>query len=186
MKIFELKTQRLLLRQWKETDLHYFSDINSDPDVMEYYPSVLSKKESDAFADKIIALIEKNGWGFWAIENLFDNKFIGFVGLHKPDYELPVSPCIEIGWRLAKSSWGNGYATEAGHAAVKLAFEVLKLNEIYSFTSISNERSQAVMRRLQFSNTNNNFSHPMLPAESTLSQHVLYRLTKEQWDKIEN
>jgi len=102
----ELKTNQLLLRQWQKEDFPLFAKINSDPVVMEYYPSVLSEDESNAMAHKIESLISENSWGFWAVELIDEKKFIGFVGLHKPTYELPVTPCIEIGWRLAKEYWG--------------------------------------------------------------------------------
>lgn len=100
LEIIEIETPRLRLRQWKKEDRALFTEINSDPDVMEFYPSVLDKKESDEMAGKIESLITKRGWGFWAVENKDEKKFIGFVGLHKPAYDLPVKSCIEIGWRL--------------------------------------------------------------------------------------
>lgn len=180
-KVVELKTKRLLLRQWCKDDLADFALLNSDPEVMEYLPNILNEEESNHLADKIISLITDNGWGFWAVETLSDHSFIGFVGLHEPKYELPVKPCVEIGWRLARKYWGNGYATEAGNAALEFAFNNLNVNEIYSFTSVANKKSQAVMERLQLVNTHANFDHPSIPGDSQYREHVLYKIDKKSW-----
>lgn len=180
-KVVEIKTERLFLRQWCKDDLADFSLLNSDPKVMKYLPKILSRKESNNLADKIINLISENGWGFWAIEKINDNSFIGFVGLHEPKYDLPVKPCVEIGWRLAREYWGNGYATEAGNAALEFAFKTLNLDNIYSFTSVANVKSQSVMERLNLVNQSVNFNHPSIPEGNQYSEHVLYKISKETW-----
>ena len=176
--IIEIKTARLLLRQWKQEDFKRFAQINLDSDVMEFYPNVLSELESNVMAKKIQSLISDRGWGFWAIEVLNDYKFIGFVGLHKPQYDLPFNPCVEVGWRLAKKYWGKGYATEAGKASLEFAFEHPKLNEVVSFASVGNRRSRAVMERLNMIDMKSNFDHPEMPDGSPLKEHVLYKITK--------
>jgi RimJ/RimL family protein N-acetyltransferase len=181
--IVELETERLRLRQWEEDDLPLFAEMNADPEVMEYYPSTLSEEESNAMANKIKGLINERSWGFWAVETINDKRFIGFVGLHKPTYDLPVTPCVEVGWRLGKEYWGKGYATEAGRESLRFAFEVLKLNEVYSFASVANKRSWLVMERLKMTNTGNNFEHPIIPEGHPLREHVLYKITKEQWKR---
>jgi len=180
-KVIELETKRLLLRQWRNKDLLAFARLNSDPEVMEFLPKILSAEESNSLAEKIINLISERGWGFWAVECKSDNSFIGFVGLHEPKYELPVNPCIEIGWRLAREYWGKGYATEAGNASLEFAFKTLNLNKIYSFTSVANKKSEAVMRRLQLVNTQSNFDHPSIPIDSQYREHVLYKIDKKSW-----
>ena len=183
MNIIELKTERLLLRQWRSEDYTAFSKMNEEPDVMEFYPATLTQKESDAMADKIKNLIEKNGWGFWAVELIDESQFIGFVGLYEPAYILPVTPCVEIGWRLDKNYWGKGYATEAAMAALNFGFSELDLKEIFSFTSINNFKSRAVMERLNMYNTNQNFEHPIIPENNPLREHVLYKIDKDDWLK---
>jgi len=179
--IIEINTPRLRLRQWKQNDFPAFARLNADPVVMAYYPDVMSTEESNAMASKIEALITKNGWGFWAVEKKDDKCFIGFVGLHEPTYDLPVTPCIEIGWRLAKEYWGEGYATEAAKQALAVAFGELSLPEVYSFTSVSNTKSRAVMERLGMTNTNMNFEHPIIPEGNPLREHVLYKISKYDW-----
>ena len=173
-----METQRLKLRQWIASDRKPFSKLNADQQVMEYFSDVLSDTESNALADRIEFLINKNGWGFWAVELKASRAFIGFVGLHSPRVKLPFNPCVEIGWRLAKEHWGNGYATEATQAALYYGFEHLKLDEIVSFTSVVNRPSQAVMRKIHMTNTNENFMHPSIPEGNALEEHVLFKITK--------
>ena len=146
-----IKTSRLVLRQWKPADIEPFSELNSDPEVMEYSLKVLSRKESDEIAGKIQKFITENGWGLWAVELKFTHEFIGFVGLNSLKPELPPSPCVEIGWRLARKYWGFGYATEAGFECLKHAFE--NLDKVVSFTTLNILNSQAVMERLGMKNT---------------------------------
>ena len=180
---YELQTRRLKLRQWQAQDRTPFARINADPQVMAYYPEPLSELQSNMMMDKITALINEKGWGFWAVETIEDKQFIGFVGLHEPTARLPVSPCVEIGWRLAKTSWGRGYATEGANAALYLAFEHLKIDTIYSFTSLGNKRSKAVMQRIHMHDTFCNFEHPAIPENHPLREHVLYKITHEQWQQ---
>jgi len=176
--ISEIETERLLLRQWDEEDLSKFAQINLDPDVMEFFPDTLSRKESYKLADKLKGIIEENGWGFWAIELKSTHDFIGVAGLNIPQIELPVKPLVEIGWRFARKHWGKGYATEAAKASIDYGFCNLNLDNIYSFTSVLNKRSIRVMERLGMENMERNFAHPLLPPDSPLSEHVLYRIKR--------
>ncbi len=177
IKIAELKTNRLILRQWCDADFLPFAMLNGDANVMEYYPKTLSEPESNAMAKQLKQLIKKKGWGLWAVEEQATGQFIGFVGLHEPAYDLPVTlPCVEIGWRLAHSYWGKGYASEAARIVLKFAFAELKLKVVYSFTSVINKKSEAVMMRLDMKNGYQNFEHPMLPEGDPLSEHVLYKM----------
>ncbi|MDH3449317.1 MAG: GNAT family N-acetyltransferase [Gammaproteobacteria bacterium] len=179
----ELETGRLLLRQWKDSDLPVFAALNSDPAVMKYFPILLSREASDAMAEKCRSLISERGWGFWATELKENNKFIGFVGLHEPKDTFPFAPSVEIGWRLLGNYWGKGYATEAATQALQFSFDTLDLHEVVSFTPASNSRSRSVMDRIGMINTCQNFKHPDLPKNHSLSEHVLYKITKNQWQK---
>lgn len=176
-----IETERLILRQWKDSDFLPFFRINSDPDVMAYFPALLSHEESDEMGYEIQNRININGWGFWAVEEKKTENFIGFVGLNQPKTELPFNPCIEIGWRLAKDFWGYGYATEAGKSALNFAFKTLKINEVVSFTPAINTQSKAVMQRIGMKNSHRNFNHPKVPAHSQLYEHVLYKIKREEW-----
>ncbi|MCK5662672.1 MAG: GNAT family N-acetyltransferase, partial [Thiotrichaceae bacterium] len=115
------------------------------------------------------------------VELKADHQFIGFVGLNNPQDNLPFNPCVEIGWRIAKQFWGQGLATEAANAALEFAFKNLKLDEVVSFTSMHNQRSKAVMERLNMTDAKQNFDHPALPVGHYLRQHVLYKISREQW-----
>jgi RimJ/RimL family protein N-acetyltransferase len=179
--ITELETDRLLLRQWQPADREPFAKLNADPQVMEFFPNILSREASDAMADLIQALIEKQGWDLWAVEIKNTQQFIGYVGLHVPDYELPFNPCVEVGWRLAYEFWGKGYAPEAALVALKFGFESLNLIEIVSFTTLSNVRSQRVMEKIGMQRSSETFQHPKVPLESTLGEHCLYRLSRSDW-----
>jgi RimJ/RimL family protein N-acetyltransferase len=179
--LFEFDTKRLRLRQWRAADREPFAVLNADPRVMEFYLAPLSRTESDFLANRCQALIAERGWGFWAVETKSENEFIGFVGLHTPAPELPFSPCVEVGWRLAVKHWGKGFATEAAHGALRIGFEELGLTEIVSFTSAINLRSRAVMVKLGMRETEETFEHPSVPMGSALRQHYLYRLSHSQW-----
>lgn len=181
IQIAKLETERLILRQWTESDRVAFALLNADDRVMASLPAVLNKSESDALADRIEALIARRGWGLWALELKQNPQFIGFVGLHEPTYDLPFTPCVEIGWRLAREHWGKGYATEAANAALDYAFKVLALNEVYSFTSVINKKSRAVMQRLNMLDTQQNFVNPMLADNDSLREHVLYKIDRHSY-----
>lgn len=173
--MIEFETKRLCLRQWKSTDREPFAALNADPRVMACFPKSLTRAESDALAERCETLIQARGWGFWAAELKESQQFIGFVGLYIPAAELPCSPCVEIGWRLAFPYWGRGLATEAAQGALQVGFGVLGLAEIVSFTAVSNARSRAVMERLGMRESGT-FEHPHV--EGSLRLHCLYRLSR--------
>ncbi|HEY5602819.1 MAG TPA: GNAT family N-acetyltransferase [Gammaproteobacteria bacterium] len=180
-KIIESDTARLRLRQWRASDREPFAALNADPRVMEFFPSLLDRAASDALAQRCESIITEQGWGFWAVELKTNGEFIGFVGLNMPAYELPFSPCVEIGWRLAFQHWGKGFAAEAARAALQAGFEMLGFAEIVAFTAVQNVRSRAVMQRLGMREDAKTFDHPNIPVGSPLGQHCLYRLPRERW-----
>lgn len=179
--LIEFDTPRLRLRQWRAADRKPFAALNADAKVMEFFPALLMPTESDAMADRCEALIAERGWGFWAVETKDTREFIGFVGLHTPAAELPFAPCVEIGWRLAATYWGQGLATEAARGALHVGFERLGLREIVSFAAVGNLRSRAVMERLGMRDTQETFEHPHIPRDHLLRQHCLYRLSRKLW-----
>jgi RimJ/RimL family protein N-acetyltransferase len=145
----ELMTARLVLRAWRPEDREPFAALNADPEVMAHFPAPLGRDESDTFASRISAALAEQGWGLWAVALGADGPFIGFVGLQWVPFEAAFTPAVEIGWRLARPHWGQGYATEAGRAALHYAFGRLGLDSVVSFTATSNAQSQAVMVRLE-------------------------------------
>jgi RimJ/RimL family protein N-acetyltransferase len=178
---FFLRTNRLVLRPWRDADLEPFAALNADPRVMQHFARALSRDESDARAATYTGEIEKHGFSFWAIEAPGVAPFIGFVGLRAAAFDAPFCPCIEIGWRLAFDAWGHGYATEAGRAALEYGFTDLGLSEILAWTVPANLRSQAVMVRLGMRRSaHEDFDHPKVPEGNPLRHHVLYRLTRHR------
>jgi RimJ/RimL family protein N-acetyltransferase len=171
-----IETDRLILRRWQPRDVEPFVSLNADPRVMEFFPAVLSRSESEAMILGMERGLDKQGAGLWATELKENKDFIGFIGLSVPGYALPFSPCVEIGWRLAFDYWGNGYAQEGARAALAFGFEKLHLKEIVSFTTAGNLRSRRVMERIGMTHdAQGDFDHPKLPKHHPLIKHVLYR-----------
>jgi len=181
-----IETERLYLRQWQASDFAVFAEINADPEVMKYFPKLLSTAVSNAIAHKCQQLIIDKGWGLWAVSLKDRSKengaFIGFVGLNDTHADMSFAPAVEIAWRLHKDCWGQGYATEAASAALNFAFNELSLDRVVSFTAVINKRSQQVMERIGMINTRANFYHPALDANHRLAEHVLYNITRQQWN----
>ena len=179
-----IRTKRLVLRPWHEEDFELFAQMNSDPRVMEYFPSILSHQESDDLAKRLSAKLQEQGWGLWAVSVLGLSHFIGFIGLSEPSFNVHFTPAVEVGWRLAYDFWGQGYATEGALEVLKYGFETLSLNQIVSFTAVQNRRSIEVMKRIGLHhNPVDDFDHPKYPEGHILRRHVLYRLNRNEWMK---
>jgi RimJ/RimL family protein N-acetyltransferase len=174
-----LRTERLLLRQWRDEDREPFAALNADPEVMRHFPAPLPRVASDALVDRASAHLAEHDWGLWAVELVETGAFLGFTGLAVPRFEAPFTPAVEVGWRLRGDAWGFGYATEAARAALGVAFGELGLQEIVSFTATGNDRSRAVMTRIGMTHDpDDDFDHPALPEGHPLRRHVLYRLPR--------
>jgi RimJ/RimL family protein N-acetyltransferase len=178
----ELVTPRLVLRNWRDGDLPEFAAMNADPQVMAYFPRTYDRAESDGLVARIRDHMARHGFGLWAVEAPGTAPFIGFTGLWTPDFEAPFTPCVEIGWRLARRFWGRGYASEAAYESLRFGFETLRREEIVSYTVTANARSRRVMERLHMTrDPAGDFDHPKLPEGSPLRRHVLYRLSRADW-----
>lgn len=178
-----MTTTRLLLRPWRESDLAPFAALNADPEVMEHFVRPLSTEQSDAFVrERILPHFAQYGYGLWAAERRDTKAFIGCVGLCWQDFPAPFTPALEIGWRLARSQWGHGFATEAAVAAMDFGFSNTDVDEIVSMTSPGNLASRAVMERLHMRrNAAEDFDHPRVPDGHRLKRHVLYRRRRNEW-----
>jgi RimJ/RimL family protein N-acetyltransferase len=179
--VTDLRTRRLVLRQWRDEDLEPFAALNADPEVMRHFPALMSREESDALAEQQRDRIAEREWGLWAVEVVDGPPFVGFVGLAEPRFEAHFTPAVEVGWRLAREHWGSGYATEAARAAVAYGFDDLGLDEIVSFTTVANDRSRRVMERLGMTHDPaDDFEHPLLAKDDPIRPHVLYRLRRSE------
>jgi RimJ/RimL family protein N-acetyltransferase len=175
-----LTTDRLTMRRWKDSDREPFAALNADAETMRFFPSTLDRTASDTMIDVIDERIAENGYGLWALEIAATGEFIGFTGLNPmPPEGVPGAGGIEVGWRLARSAWHHGYATEAARAALDVAFNGVGLDEIWSMTAILNEPSQAVMRRLGLTQFGF-FEHPRVPVGSPIRPHVVYHLARPE------
>jgi RimJ/RimL family protein N-acetyltransferase len=172
-----IRTSRLLMRRWQDSDREPFATLNGDPDTMVFFPATLDRAASDAVIDRIEDLFEQQGYGLWALEITGTGQFIGFTGLNPMPADVPGAGGLEVGWRLARHAWHHGYATEAARAALEVAFSGIGLDEIWSMTAVLNEPSQAVMRRLGLTEYTR-FEHPRVPVGSPLRPHVTYRLAR--------
>ena len=171
-----ITTDRLLMRRWRHSDREPFAELNGDPDTLRFFPSTLTRAESDAFVDLIESRFELQGYGLWALEITATGEFIGFAGLNAMPEGVPGAGGLEVGWRLAKTAWHHGYATEAARAARDVAFGGVGLPEIWSMTAVLNEPSIAVMHRIGMEEVAR-FAHPKVPADHPVRPHVLYHLT---------
>jgi RimJ/RimL family protein N-acetyltransferase len=172
-----LRTDRLIMRRWRDADRDPFAALNADPEVMRYFPASLDRGASDALVDRIEELFQRQGFGLWALEVAGTGEFIGFTGLNPMPAGVPGAGGMEVGWRLARHAWHHGYATEAAAAAAGVAFQGAGLAEIWSMTAVLNEPSQAVMCRLGMTR-HARFDHPGVEAGHPLRPHVAYRLLR--------
>jgi len=176
---FEIRTARLRIRSWRDEDIEPHAAMNADPRVMEFFPSVMSPEESAAALARARARIAERGFSFWPVEVVGGASFIGMAGLSIPSFPAPFMPAVEIGWRLSKDAWGNGYATEAAFAALDHGFGPAGLDEIVSFTATTNLPSQRVMQKIGMTHDEaGDFDNPRLPDGHRLQRHVLYRIAR--------
>ncbi|MFJ8434674.1 GNAT family N-acetyltransferase [Kitasatospora sp. NPDC094019] len=173
----DLHTDRLLIRRWREADLATWAEMNVDPEVRQHLGEPLTRERSDESVARFEADIDRRGYGWLAVEVRETGEFIGFAGLDDVDEEVPFTG-VEIGWRLARSAWGRGYATEAARAVLAFGFDTLGLPEILAVTTATNVRSQAVMTRLGMTrDPADDFDDPTAP-EGPLRPNVLFRLAR--------
>ncbi|SHM73616.1 GNAT family N-acetyltransferase [Gracilibacillus kekensis] len=173
-----VKTSRLQLRDWKESDLQPFCELNADEKVMRYFPKTLSNKKTYEFYRSIISEFSECGFGLYAVEVKETKEFIGFIGFHRATFKADFTPCVEIGWRLKKEAWGKGYATEGATACLHYGQSELGFSDIYSFTAEVNKPSINVMKKIGMSFAGR-FNHPNVEESSPLKEHVLFHMSKK-------
>jgi RimJ/RimL family protein N-acetyltransferase len=171
-----LRTQRLLLRPWRTSDVAPLADLYADPRVQEFYQRTLERSESDLIAARIQARFERDGYGLWAAELPGEADFIGFIGLQMVPFVSHFTPALELGWQLAYSQWGKGLATEGARAALAFAHDELGYEEVVAMTAVMNRRSWRVMEKLGMTRDPlDDFDVPVIPEGHPLRRHVLYR-----------
>lgn len=179
-----IRTERLLLRRWRDDDRSAYVAMNQDPAVMEHMQGLQTPEISNAFIDKVETHWDEHGWGLWAVEVPGVAPFVGFTGLWPATHVLGWES-REVGWRLARAHWGYGYATEAARESLRSGFRDIGFEEIVSFTVPRNVRSIAVMERIGLErDAAGDFDHPNVDATAypQLVRHVLYRLDRPTWE----
>lgn len=179
--VIEIETPRLRLRGWIEADFEPLAAMCADPRVMEFFPSIASREETQGIWRRLHEHCAAYGFGPWAME--VDGKFAGFLGLMRPGFSAHFTPCVEVLYRLRTEFWGRGLATEAGRAALKYGFEQLQLREIVAFTVPANKRSRRVMEKIGLS-FSEEFDHPLITEGHPLQRHVLYRISRSAWAEL--
>jgi RimJ/RimL family protein N-acetyltransferase len=174
-----IRTDRLLMRRWRDTDREPYAALNADPVVMRYFPATQDRATSDASIDKMEILFDRQGFGLWALEVAGTADFIGFTGLNPMPEGVPGAGGMEVGWRLAKHAWHHGYATEAATAAVDVAFHGIGLDELWSMTAVLNTPSQAVMRRIGMT-PYAHFDHPRVELGHPIRPHIAFHRQRAQ------
>jgi RimJ/RimL family protein N-acetyltransferase len=177
----ELRTERLLLRRWRDSDREPFFLINSDPRVMEFYPKPFTRNESDDVMDRYETSFNENGFGRFAVERCSDAVFLGMAGILTATHPARQETFIDIGWRLSSDYWGHGFATEAARTIVRHAFEDLNLDALVALAAAANVRSVRVMQKLGMAhNPSDDFDEPQFPIGHPARHHVLYRLQRKE------
>lgn len=167
------RTDRLILRPWREDDRAPFAAMNADPAVMEHLPAPLTRAESDALIDRARLEAARRGFGLQAVQERATNELVGMVGLWVPEWDAEFTPAVEVAWRLRRASWGQGLAYEAARDVLAYAFDGLRLPQVSSWTVPANERSWRLMERLGMQRIGM-FQHPKLPEGHPLREHVRY------------
>ena len=139
-----LRTERLVLRPFREEDLDAWAAIVGDPETAQWIGGVRTREDAWRSIAMYLGHWELRGYGQWAVERRLDGRLVGRAGLWYPEGW----PELEVGWTLDRSVWGEGFATEAGRASMDWGFAELGLTRIASVIAPGNARSRAVAVRL--------------------------------------
>ncbi len=168
-------SQRLGFRNWLGTDLPKMAAINADKEVMKFFPSTQAEAKTEEFIKRMQTQFEKHGFCYFAVEILETNELIGFIGLSEQTYEADFTPCVDIGWRLCKTHWGKGYATEGAKRVLQYGFEDVGLDRILSIAPVLNKASESVMQKIGMHKVTT-FEHSLLRDNKELKECVLYEM----------
>lgn len=182
MKDYIFTSTRLGFRNWEESDIPELVKINQDDDVMAWFPKKPSPEETIRFIHRMQYTFHKKDFCYFAVDTLSDGAFVGFIGLNEQTFPSDFTPCVDIGWRLKKAAWNNGYATEGARACLAYGFTQVNLNQIAAMAPVVNARSQNVMKKIGMKKVTN-FTHPELLSYPHLRECVLFSLTKSQFSQ---
>jgi RimJ/RimL family protein N-acetyltransferase len=172
------KSERLGFRNWQQSDIVKMQEISSDPDVMEFFPYVATLQQTTEFVERMQKMFAETSYCYFAVDRLDTQEFIGFIGLCDQDYKVPFCPMTDIGWRLNKKHWGNGFATEGAQKCLDYAFNEIGLKEVYSTAPRINEKSWSVMKKSGME-LHLEFNHPNLKDDERLADFLCYKITNK-------
>lgn len=176
-----IETERLILRNWRESDIAPFHLMCNDAEVMRFLGPPISITDAEATLARMNGFVASHGFCFWAIERKTDGAFLGFCGLKPGPAETPLHEGVEIGWRLAREHWGKGYAREAAQASLDWGWVHTDAPDIAAITVIGNIGSWGLMERLGMVRmVNEDFNHPALHEDDPLRRHIVYRITRPE------
>jgi RimJ/RimL family protein N-acetyltransferase len=173
--MYLFKSERLGFRAWQDSDWVPLHALNSDPIVMEFFPSTKTPEQSKFFLERMKNDFETRQYCFFAVDLLHNQEFLGFIGLSPHEYIKELGETVEIGWRLHQKHWNQGYATEGAKACLKYGFATLQIPTIYAATPLINKKSQRVMQKIgmQFLLE---FEEAKLASTPHLNPCVLYKI----------
>ncbi|WP_338812964.1 GNAT family N-acetyltransferase [Bernardetia sp. Wsw4-3y2] len=174
------KSQRLGFRNWKDSDTENLFALNSDKDIMEFFPYLPSLEQTKDFIERMTTQFENNGFCYFAVDELETEEFIGFIGIAEQTFEADFTPCVDIGWRLDKKYWNKGYASEGAKRCLEFAFNDIKLESIKAVAPKINLKSRKVMEKIGMKYAKD-FKHPALKDDKRLENCVLYEINKEDF-----
>lgn len=177
------KSERLGFRNWKEADLKEFAQLNADSEVMQHFPKPLTEKETAEFIQRLQRHYEKNGYNYFATEILESGELIGFIGLAFQEYKTDFTPAVDIGWRLKRSAWGKGFATEGAKKCLEFAFNELNLDKVISTCTVKNAKSEKVMNKIGMEKVRE-FKHPNLKDYPEYEDCVCYEINRNMWQQL--
>lgn len=182
-KEYIFKSKRLGFRNWLTIDVEIMDEINSDEEVMEFFPSIKSKQETSEFIERMQNQLQEKGFCYYAVDKLETSEFIGFIGLSEQTFTSDFTPAIDIGWRLKRDEWNKGYATEGAKRCLDYAFSQLKLEKVIAITPIVNLKSEQVMKKIGMKKVKN-FNHPTLADDERLRECSLYEINSYEFNPL--
>lgn len=168
------QSQRLGFRAWLPSDLSSFSIMNADKETMTFFQHPLSEKESQGLMDRMNKLYAVHGHCYFAVEFLENKEFLGMIGLGTKSFKASFTPCVDIGWRIRREYWNQGYASEGAEICLDYA-KKLGINEVYSLASSKNLSSIRVMQKIGMK-YQHDFEHPELLEYPRLQPCSLYKI----------
>lgn len=172
-------SERLGFRNWDDKALETMITISGDKDVMEFFPAPATAKQTAVFVENMTKLCKEKGYCYFAVELLENGVCIGFIGLNDISYTRPFKASVDIGWRLGKSFWRKGYASEGAKACLNYGLNTLGIQEIVATAPVVNKRSISVMENLGMKRMGE-FQHPRLADFPHLSLCVHYWISKKE------